>query len=66
MYKSAEIRSWTPDEREERLKEVSDELFRERGIASMGGAPSNPGRIRALRTELARILTIIREEEGKR
>jgi large subunit ribosomal protein L29 len=29
----------------------------------MGGAPANPGRIRAIRTNIARILTIQREEK---
>ena len=29
----------------------------------MRGAPTNPGAIRALRTEIARILTIQKEEE---
>jgi large subunit ribosomal protein L29 len=29
----------------------------------MGGAPSNPGAIRTLRTQIARILTIQKEEE---
>ena len=62
MYKSQEIRGWTPEERKQRLDEVRGELLRERGVAAMGGAPTNPGKIRALRTELARILTIMREE----
>jgi large subunit ribosomal protein L29 len=35
----------------------------ERGVSAMGGAPSNPGAIRALRTQIARILTIQKEEE---
>jgi len=35
----------------------------ERGVAAMGGAPPNPGKIRALRKNIARILTIMREEE---
>ena len=32
-------------------------------MAAMGGAPPNPGKIRALRKNIARILTIMREEE---
>src|SRR2546422_11265412 len=35
----------------------------ERGVPAMGGAPPNPGKIRALRKNIARILTIMREEE---
>jgi ribosomal protein L29 len=34
----------------------------ERGVAAMGGAPPNPGKIRALRKNIARILTIAHEE----
>ena len=46
-----------------KLTELQDELMHERGVAAMGGAPPNPGKIRALRKNIARILTIIREEE---
>ena len=46
-----------------RLTELQDELMHERGVAAMGGAPPNPGKIRALRKNIARILTIMREEE---
>src|SRR5207244_11985184 len=46
-----------------KLTELRDELMHERGVAAMGGAPPNPGKIRALRKNIARILTIMREEE---
>lgn len=52
----------SPEEREKKLKELRDELMHERGVAAMGGAPASPGRIRALRTEIARMLTVMREE----
>jgi len=35
--------------------------LRERGIAAMGGAPPSPGRMRALRTNVARALTVLQE-----
>jgi ribosomal protein L29 len=63
MLRTAEIRDMTGEERNQRLKELRDELMHERGSAAMGGAPTNPGAIRALRTEIARILTVQREEE---
>jgi len=53
----------TPEERERKLKELRDELMHERGVAAMGGAPVSPGRFRSLRTEIARILTVMAEEE---
>ena len=51
------------DERNQKLKELRNELMHERGVSAMGGAPANPGAIRALRTDIARILTVQREEE---
>lgn len=65
ILRSAEIREMSEDERNQRLKELRDELMHERGTSAMGGAPSNPGAIRALRTEIARILTIQNEEEKR-
>ena len=53
-----------PDAREKKLLELREELMHERGVAAMGGAPPSPGKIRALRKNIARILTIMREEEG--
>jgi len=46
-----------------KLSELRNELMHERGVAAMGGAPPNPGKIRALRKNIARILTIMREEQ---
>ena len=61
--KAAEIREMSADERNQKLKELRNELMHERGVSAMGGAPANPGAIRALRTDIARILTVQREEE---
>jgi len=61
LLRSKEIRAMRPDDITAKFKELSDELMHERGIAAMGGAPASPGKIRALRTEIARIHTIQRE-----
>ncbi len=53
----------TPEERESKVKELRGDLMHERGVAAMGGAPRNPGKIQAIRRNIARMLTIIREEE---
>ncbi|NYT00871.1 MAG: 50S ribosomal protein L29 [Methanocellales archaeon] len=58
-----EVREMTSEEREEQLAKLKDELIRERAIASAGGAPDNPGRIREIRHTIARIKTIQREQE---
>ena len=57
-----EIREMKPEERMGKMKELRDELMRERGVAAMGGAPPSPGRIKALRIGIARLATIMREE----
>jgi large subunit ribosomal protein L29 len=62
LMKTAEIRAMDPEDRSAKLRELRDELMHERGAAAMGGAPASPGRIRAIRTNIARILTIQREE----
>lgn len=49
--------------REEKLEELRSELLHERGVAAMGGAPHSPGKIRAIRRNIARVLTINREDE---
>ena len=61
--KVSEIRDRSADERNQKLKELRDELMHERGVSAMGGAPANPGAIRSLRTDIARILTVQKEEE---
>lgn len=63
LIKAKEIRDMSAEERSSKLMELRNELMHERGVAAMGGAPPNPGKIRALRTQVARMLTIIKEEE---
>lgn len=63
LLRTKEIREMNEKERSEKLKELEDELMHERGVAAMGGAPASPGRLRALRKNISRLLTIIREEE---
>jgi len=62
VLKTKEIRGFTPQERLDKLEELKRELMHERGVAAMGGSPPSPGKIRQLRTSIARILTIMREQ----
>lgn len=62
VLKAKEIRSFTPEERKEKLKELKEELMHERGVSAMGGSPPSPGKIRQLRMSIARLLTIMQEE----
>ena len=62
LLRLTEIRAMKTDQREDKMKELRDELMRERGVAAMGGAPPSPGKIKALRTNIARLATVMREE----
>jgi large subunit ribosomal protein L29 len=60
-----EIREMTPEERKRRLEELRTELSKLRTMISAGGSVENPGRVRALRRTISRLLTVMREEEFK-
>jgi large subunit ribosomal protein L29 len=64
ILKPDEIRNMSPEERTQKFRELKRELLKERGTVKKGGAPTNPGKIRALRRQIARVLTI--EKEFKR
>jgi len=63
LLKTKEIRAMRFEDIKIKFKELNDELMHERGVAAMGGAPASPGKLRALRTNVARIHTIMREIE---
>ena len=63
--KAKELRDLTHEEKLEKLKELKSELMHERGVAAMGGSPPSPGKIRQLRMNIAKILTIMQEEGEK-
>lgn len=62
MLRTGEIRKMSREERWKKLRELRAEILNERGQSAMGGAPKNPGRLRALRRSIARLLTIMRLE----
>lgn len=59
----AEIRNMPPEERERRLDEYRAELSKQRASMMSGAGMENPGAIRVIRKNIARILTVINEEE---
>lgn len=65
ILRMSEIRELTPEERMRRLEELRTELSKLRTMISAGGSVENPGRVRALRRTIARLLTVMREEELK-
>ena len=63
LLRMKELRALEEEELLRKIAEIENDLLRERGIAAMGGAPPSPGRMRALRTNVARALTVLGERE---
>ena len=62
MTRASELRDLTDDELEHRLAERRQELFNLRFQAATGQLESH-GRLKAIRKDIARIYTIMRERE---
>ncbi|CAG0961993.1 hypothetical protein METP3_00887 [Methanosarcinales archaeon] len=62
ILRSDEIRTMNNDERQEELDKILMELIRERAIASAGGAPESPGKMKELKRTISRIKTIQTEK----
>ncbi len=63
LLRMKDLRALEAEELLRKIAEIENDLLRERGIAAMGGAPPSPGRMRALRTNVARALTVLGERE---
>jgi large subunit ribosomal protein L29 len=61
LLRMNELRALPDAELDRKIGEIENDLLRERGVAAMGGAPPSPGRMRALRTNVARALTVRNE-----
>ncbi len=61
LLRMKDLRALSDEELRHRIAEAENDLLRERGVAAMGGAPPSPGRMRALRTNVARALTVLSE-----
>lgn len=61
LLRMRELRSLSDEDLRRKIADAENDLLRERGVAAMGGAPPSPGRMRALRTNVARALTVLRE-----
>ncbi len=64
ILRADDIRNMDIEQMKEKLRELREELLIARTKLKIGGL-ENPGRIRELRRTIARILTIMREKEGK-
>lgn len=59
--KMEEVRDMNDEEKLERLEEFENELLRLRTLVRSGGAIENPGRIKEIRKNIARIKTALNE-----
>ncbi len=60
--KMEEIREMSREEKLKKLTELENELLRLRTMVRSGGALENPGMLRAVRKDIARIKLALREE----
>jgi len=65
ILRMSEIREMSAEERSRRLDELRTELSKLKTMIHAGGSVENPGRIKALKKAIARVLTVVREEELK-
>ncbi len=65
LLRMKELRSLSDDDLQKKISDIENDLLRERGVAAMGGAPPSPGRLRALRTNVARALTVLSERSAR-
>jgi large subunit ribosomal protein L29 len=59
----SQIREMSREEQERRLEEFRTELSKVKTMIKAGGSIENPGRVRALKKTIARVLTVMREDE---
>jgi large subunit ribosomal protein L29 len=63
IIRKTKIRELSDAELKAKLFEFQKELNSERGMLATGGRASNPGKIRGLKSAVARILTVIHERK---
>jgi large subunit ribosomal protein L29 len=61
LLRMKDLRALSDEDLQKKIGDIENDLLRERGTAAMGGAPPSPGRLRALRTNVARALTVLSE-----
>ncbi len=66
MLRIKEVRKMSKKDLDGRLSELRLELMKEIGNVKRGRPTKNPGKIRVLRRDIARILTVKRLGEGKK
>jgi large subunit ribosomal protein L29 len=60
--RAKQIRTLTREERVKKLRELQNELLIERGKVATAGGGKSAGRVNALRKQVARVMTVMREK----
>ncbi len=63
--RAKQLRQMSKGEVQDKLKSLKESLLNERASVAMGGAPTNPGKIKSIRRQIARILTVLGSEDNK-
>ena len=63
ILRMSQMREMSREDQEKRLEEFRTELSKIRTMINAGGSIENPGNVKALRKTIARMLTVMREEE---
>ncbi|MBC8224847.1 50S ribosomal protein L29 [Candidatus Bathyarchaeota archaeon] len=63
ILRMSQIREMSREDQERRLEEFRTELSKVKTMIKAGGSIENPGRVKALKKTIARVLTVMREEE---
>jgi len=64
MKKAREFRKLSTEEIRKNLQELKKEIMKENVHVSAGTAPSNSGKLRQTKKNIARLLTILNEKGG--
>jgi len=62
--KAAQLRDQTTEELQDRERELAEQLFALR-LQKVTGQLEKPARVRQVRKDLARVLTLLHERQGK-
>src|SRR5437773_70095 len=63
MKQNKELKALSKQDSEKKLSELRQELMQARAQIATGTVPKNPGRVRAIRKTIARILTFSNQKE---
>ena len=63
ILRMSQIREMSREEQERRLGEFRPELSKVNTMIKAGGSIENPGRVKALKKTIAKVLTVMREDE---